>query len=81
MLRQLIQRFSPTLMSKIRTESQRWFMQCQRCGFEISVWAAGGMRYKALGSVYRFGRCNACNHIGWLRVYKSTHPVDKQNQG
>jgi hypothetical protein len=32
----------------MEAESRRWMMQCP-CGFEISIWDAGGLRYKATG--------------------------------
>ncbi len=56
-------------MARIEAESRRWFMHCPRCGYEISVWDYGGMRYRALGTVYRFGRCRNCGKSGMLRVY------------
>ena len=56
-------------MARIEAESRRWFMQCPRCGYETSVWESGGMRYRALGTAYRFGRCRGCGKSGMLRVY------------
>ncbi len=69
MLRKIISRLAPGLMQRIEAESRRWLMQCPRCGFEISVWEYGGLRYRALGTVYRLGRCRNCKRIGMLRVY------------
>ncbi len=69
MLRKIISKLAPGLMSRIEAESRRWFMQCRHCGYEISVWDYGGMRYRALGTVYRFGRCRNCGKSGMLRVY------------
>ena len=74
-LRKIISSLSPKLMSRIEAESRRWFMQCRHCGYEISVWDYGGIRYRALGTVYRFGRCRNCGKSGksgksgMLRVY------------
>ena len=69
MNRSLFARLSPSLFRKIEAESRRWMMQCQRCHYEISVWDYGGMRYKALGPVWRFGRCANCRRLGMMRVY------------
>jgi hypothetical protein len=74
MLRWLIKALFPGLMIRIEAESRTWMMQCPNCGFETSVWEAGGMRYKGLGSVYRLGRCRVCGKIGMLRVYQRDYP-------
>ena len=70
MLRRLIQFLSPGLMQRIEAESRAWMMHCPTCGYEISVWEHGGMRYRALGTVYRLGRCRNCFKIGMQRVYR-----------
>jgi len=70
MLRKLITRLAPDLMQRIEADSRSWMMQCPKCGYEISVWDYGGMRYKGHGTVYRLGRCRDCNRVGMLRVYK-----------
>lgn len=70
MLRSLIARLSPTLLQRIEAESRTWLMQCQKCGHEISVWEAGGMRYKALGPVWRLGRCVNCQRVGMMKVFR-----------
>ncbi len=57
-------------MRRIETESRRWFLQCPDCGFEISVWDSGGMRFRARGKAYRRGRCRGCNRVGMLRLYQ-----------
>ncbi len=46
-------------------------MQCPDCGHERSVWDAGGIRYKASGTVRRLGRCPNCQQLRMLRVYRS----------
>lgn len=75
MLRQLIKTLFPGLMDRIEAESRTWMMHCPNCGFEISIWEAGGMRYRGLGAVYRLGRCRDCGKIGMLRVYQRDHPA------
>lgn len=57
-------------MQRIEAESRTWLMQCQKCRYEVSVWEAGGMRYKALGPVWRLGRCVNCRRIGMLKVHR-----------
>ena len=70
MLRRLIKALFPGLMDRIEAESRTWMMRCPNCGFEISIWEAGGMRYKGLGTVYRLGRCHGCDKVSMLRVYR-----------
>ena len=70
MLRSLFSRLSPALMQRIEAESRTWFIQCQKCGHEISVWDAGGMRYKALGPVWRLARCVNCRRVGMVKIYR-----------
>ena len=69
MLRRLIVRFFPNLAAKIEADSRRWMVHCKHCGFEQSVWDYGGMRYKARGTVWRYGRCTSCGQSSMLRVY------------
>lgn len=73
MLRGLIKTLFPGFMDRVEAESRRWMMQCRKCGFEISVWEAGGMRYKGRGTVYRLGRCGGCGEFSMLRVYEREH--------
>ena len=70
MLRRLISFLSPTLLDRIESESRQWMMQCPNCGYEVSVWDYGGMRYRGFGTVYRLGRCRDCGKVKMLRVYK-----------
>ena len=69
MLRRLIVRFFPNLAARIEADSRRWMVRCRHCGFEQSVWDAGGMRYKARGTVRRYGKCSNCGKSSMLRVY------------
>ncbi|MDJ0908570.1 MAG: hypothetical protein QNI99_05230 [Woeseiaceae bacterium] len=69
MLRKLIVRFFPNLAAKIEADSRRWMIHCKHCGFEQSVWDAGGIRYKARGTVWRYGKCANCGKSGMLKVY------------
>lgn len=70
MLRSLISRLSPALMQRIERESRTWLVNCQKCHHETSVWDAGGMRYKALGPVWRLGRCANCQRVGMMKIYR-----------
>ncbi len=77
MLRALIRFLAPGLMNRIEVESRTWMMHCTHCGCETSIWDAGGMRYKGLGTVYRLGRCRNCGKISMLRVYKRNQPAGR----
>ena len=70
MLRALIARFLPDTSRQIEAESRSWMVRCPSCGHEISVWEAGGMRYKARGTPRKLGRCTQCDFFGMLEVYK-----------
>ncbi len=54
----------------IETESRAWMMQCP-CGNEISIWDAGGIRYKAAGNPRRLYRCPVCGERTMHRLYKT----------
>ena len=71
LLRKLIKTVSPSLAAKVEADSRRWMMQCPSCGHEKSVWDAGGIRYKARGTVRRLGRCSNCQQLRMLRIYRS----------
>ncbi len=76
MLRRLIIRFFPTLASRFEKDSREWMIQCQKCDHEISVWDAGGIRYKARGTVRRLGKCSSCGKTSMLRIYRPDKPAD-----
>jgi len=52
---------------KIAAESRRWHIVCP-CGFAISYWDAGGVRFNASRRKRIAGRCPDCGRTGWLRV-------------
>ena len=56
---------------KIKDESKSWFLHCPDCGYEKSVWDAGGIRVgaKAKGKK-EFGYCPDCNKKKLLDVIK-----------
>ena len=70
MLRRLIRLISPAWLAKIEAESRDWMLRCPTCNGEVSVWDAGGLRYKAAGRARRYGRCPACRQKGMLELYK-----------
>jgi hypothetical protein len=76
MLRALIKTLFPALMERVEAESKTWFMQCRTCGYQISVWDYGGMRYRGLGTVYRLGRCRECDKVSMLRVCRREHSIE-----
>ena len=70
MTRKLISRFFPKLAASMEQESKQWMIHCRKCGHEKSVWEAGGVRYKATGTVWRFGKCSNCGRWSMLRIYR-----------
>ena len=68
-----VQRLFTTIVPRswaesMRAESQRWMMRCP-CGFESSVWEAGGIRWKAKGNPRRLMVCPRCNQRTWHELY------------
>jgi hypothetical protein len=53
----------------MEAESRTWMARCS-CGFERSVWEAGGIRWKAAGKEYWFLACPHCGQSHWHTVYK-----------
>ncbi len=70
-----LQRFVKTLIpkslfSRIEAESRTWFLLCP-CGWKISVWDAGGIRYKATRTGKKtLGKCPECNSMQWFTYTK-----------
>ena len=56
----------------IEAESRRWVMRCP-CGHQVSVWDAGGVRFKAAGRPRRLARCPHCG-VTWHTVEKLPDP-------
>lgn len=56
----------------IARESKEWRIRCDRCGRERSVWAVGGVRYKAVGRKRTLGHCSGCGTMRTMTIY---HPV------
>ena len=54
----------------IEAESRTWMMRCPNCEHEVSVWEAGGVRWKAAGRSKRLLRCQACDQVGMHLVYR-----------
>ena len=54
----------------MEAESREWMMVCP-CGHRISVWDAGGIRYKAAGEPRHRRRCSSCGEATWHKVTKS----------
>jgi hypothetical protein len=63
----------PAAMAKrMEEESRAWKMRCPE-GHEISVWDAGGIRYKASGKPVRLYRCKGCGKVRRMTLYKSSN--------
>ena len=65
---------SPATAAKMQAESESWVYQCPYCGFERSVWDAGGVRYKAAGTARVLRRCPQCGRAAWQRVVRRAAP-------
>jgi hypothetical protein len=74
-----IQKFLLSILPKswaadMEARSRSWFMRCKECGFEQSVWEAGGIRWKAAGNPVRYLFCQQCGHNTWQTTYRKPNP-------
>ena len=53
----------------MEAESRTWTVRCPKCGYERSLWDAGGLQHKAVGTSYWFTRCPNCGQRSWNKVY------------
>lgn len=58
----------------MEVESRAWMLQCP-CGFELSWWDAGGIRWKATGHPVRMMLCPHCRQKTWHTTYKQEAAV------
>jgi hypothetical protein len=71
----LLQRLATNLLPRkwaqaLEDESRTWVMQCPKCGQETSIWQMGGIRFKAAGRPWRWGRCAGCQHTFMGQLYR-----------
>ena len=70
----LIQKLFVELVPKkwaesMETESRTWVTRCP-CGFERSLWEAGGIRWKAAGKDHWYISCPYCGKSHWHTISK-----------
>jgi ribosomal protein L37E len=70
-----IQKFFTSILPEswaqsMEKDSRRWFMKCLRCGFEVSYWDMGGIRWKAMGNSRHLRKCTQCGNRSWHLTYK-----------
>jgi hypothetical protein len=58
----------PSWVASMEAESRAWIVHCRSCGFEQSIWELGGIRWKAKGSKWTWGRCPNCGKRGWHTI-------------
>ena len=66
---------SPRLAEAMEQDSRLWTMRCLTCGSEISIWEAGGVRYRAAKRSRTLYRCLKCSRIRCHEVYKKGPPL------
>lgn len=65
---------SPARRAEMQAESERWRWTCPDCGAERSVWAAGGIRYRAYSrGKFNYMKCGVCGRRSWM-------PLEKQSE-
>ncbi len=66
---QLITKLAPqSWATSMEAESRAWTVRCRSCGFGRSIWELGGIRWKAKGSKWTWGRCSNCGKRGWHTI-------------
>ena len=53
----------------VEAESRDWITRCP-CGFERSLWEAGGIRWKGWGKEHLYFSCPHCGQAHWNVIYK-----------
>jgi DNA-directed RNA polymerase subunit RPC12/RpoP len=71
MFRAALFKLFPNFAKQVEQQSREWLIACPRCGHEVSVWEAGGIRFKASGTKRTLGKCSACRKIGFLTIYRA----------
>ena len=51
-------------------ESREWIARCRGCGYELSAWERGGIRWKAAGRPVMVVKCPKCGKTGPHDTYK-----------
>jgi hypothetical protein len=54
----------------MEAESRSWLARCAACGSERSIWALGGIRWKAAGSPRRPLPCPTCSRTTTHEIYR-----------
>ena len=55
--------------ARIQAESESWYVTCPNCQTETSIWALGGIRYKAKSSGKKTSvKCHACGQRHMMPV-------------
>lgn len=61
----------------VKTGTKQWLIEC-RCGNKMDLWDCGGVRYKAAGESWQFGRCSNCSNTSMLKIRRKTE-TEKQD--
>lgn len=71
LVHQIVNRLPATWVEALRVESEKWLIKCLVCGYTISVWEIGGIRYKAISrGKFTLRRCPTCGRIRIMSVIK-----------
>ena len=68
LLRRLVR---PATFAAIEAESRCWLIE-GACGSLTNVWDAGGIRYKARGTKYKYQRCPVCGTRHRFKIFRAS---------
>jgi hypothetical protein len=74
-IQKILTRLFPAQAAAIQAQSKRWMVTCP-CGFARSVWAMGGVRYKAKGEPRKRAHCPACGQVTWHVIVWVPEPAE-----
>ena len=67
LIQRLITSLLPRFAASMEADSRAWIIQCS-CGYEQSLWEAGGIRGKSAGKTHMYRRCPQCGKRKWNTI-------------
>lgn len=64
---QIVSILPRSLAESMERKSREWILSCP-CGYSVSIWEMGGIRWKASGNPRRLHRCPECHETHWMTL-------------
>lgn len=59
-------------LAEFERETRKWVVECCTCGHQRDLWDLGGIKYKAYGTSYTYGKCPVCQKRHRHKIYNRT---------